>query len=536
VADFYWSEALAAFRALVKDPELARKAVDLADPAEADRLLRTLVDEVFIDTHCGFFNGRVATPGVKTLDDRAFDHIRLIEKWVATGCTGIDQAGWAEMQGAALELRLEVARNSKRWADGAKALEQLRRLFPTRRELQDRTVGFEIQRGFEGLSNREGKGSYLADAGSLKKAITRLDAFRVDYPLNLRAFEALGHLHQVRAIKLANAGRASEALVEAQRALDHWPGLDGAEKTRADIADLLQKMILRAAEIRAMVARTPNARLNVDGQSLCAEADRGFKPHRVYVGSAEPARVAATRERAHNRDIWLRAGLDEPIDRFDERAAALVQSLTAAIDMKPRDQADATRLWRKAAAGVPELAEVDGEKAGRFLGACLFDRQEKPEAPTSAAPADPAAAGAPSLPSAPVGSRRGEEPMEFWLFGPRGRVLKGFAAAAVLLLLVGSAMAIARSHRDQARDGAFAGAVAARANRDHIGVVRAAEAFLGNPPLRGTDSRVAEVRTLYDEAMLHWFISLENREDPEAKQHVDAYRRLAAPRPGGRRG
>ena len=497
---------------------------------DADGWLRALVDEVVIDTHCAFYNGRVLGPGVKTLDDRAFDHALVIRSFLNSGLTSLTGPQRSALLVPPLKLRLDLARNAKRWDEALEALEQLRAIDPDRAGHLDRIVEIEFQRTFDALKNGKGRDDQLSDAAVLQQGIGRLEEFRRQYLHNLSAFEALGHLHHARAVKLANAHRASEALVEAQRALDYAPTLEGAETTREEIDKLLKNLIERVKELRRDIARHLGAQLNDDGRRLCAEADKGYKPLNDYVESGRSQETAQALVAAKNRDIWQRVGLPPPPDRFDERCEALVwRAFGGSADPAGGRGRGRVRLGfgRRSRRRAPH----DRPRAGRPVPDDLPPRKHRRGSDVHRwrSSSTVGTSGPPAvLEARTVGKRGAGEPFEFWLLSRRDIGIKALAVAAVVLLTVGAVMAARRARNDRGRDDAFGRVVQSQRDRDYLGIIRGSETFLDHSPLRGRDPREGRVRELYDEAMVRWFIGRGSADDPEVREHIERFRRLTA--------
>jgi tetratricopeptide (TPR) repeat protein len=323
MADFYWRQSRDALRSLLAKAgaweEIIRSIVgsdaDGEGLPDASGWARILVDEVFIDTHCGFFNGRVPKPGVSSLDHRAFDHVAAIEDWLTLGPTPPDPCDRWSLLAPPWELRLELARATRAWEEARAAVLKLRRFFPERVEYLDDLVEIEFERTTGALANSK---CYpllqLADAATMKEGIKRLQVLRREHPHCLSVFEALGKLYHLRAVELANANAVSEALVEARRALAHAPNAEGVETTIRNISEQLKSVIEQGLKIRDAVGRQYDVQLTPEARQLCVESSKGFQPIKEYLESGEPQETAKALAAARNHVLQSAVALTSPME------------------------------------------------------------------------------------------------------------------------------------------------------------------------------------------------------------------------------
>jgi hypothetical protein len=538
LADFFWIQSRDALRSLLDSPgdwdqvisSVGGDAIYQEEPPEPDEWACLLVDEVFIDTHCGFYNGCVPQPGVQALDQRAFDHVAAIEECMALRPEPASPGDRSSLLAPAWELRLKLARVARRWDDAREAIAKLRELFPERVEYLDLMVDVEVEQTMRSLVNTKYYPLVdLEDAERIDEGIERLEAFRREFPDVLSTFAALGTLHHLRGVKLASGGAVSEALVEAGRAQSHAPELEGVEATIGKISEQLQTVIEQGWAIRQDPRFVDESLLSQGLERICAESRKGDRPFREYLESGEPEETANALDAARDRDLWRRVGLPAPADRWDERSRALRAAVTKVLESHPTDRAEALRAWSTVVAGDEILGEIDPEPVIQFLlarisaGHAELKRREPDDAAGPVPRGEP-----PILPGPERGSRRTKEPFEFWLLGRRGLWLKVPAVAAAILLAVGIGMAVQRTRSDRAREQAYALVQRAEEARDYLGIIRGIESFLAHRPLWNRDPREGRLRALYDEAMVKWFVGRGRPVDAETRDHVDQYRRLAA--------
>jgi hypothetical protein len=123
-------------------------------------------------------------------------------------------------------------------------------------------------------------------------------------------------------------------------------------------------------------------------------------------------------------------------------------------------------------------------------------------------------------------SQGGGEPFEYWLFSGRDMRLKIQAVVAIVLVLLGTGLAIREFRNRQARDEAYRQIMDASAQKDYHQIIEGAEAFFNNPILSGRDRREKQVKNLYDEAFVRWFVEKVSELDADSQTHLRRYRAL----------
>jgi hypothetical protein len=541
LADFYWRESRDGLRSLRSKPgawdQIVRTAggseEDASGLPDANGWFSTLVAEVFIDTHCAFFNGRVPRPGVRALDHRAFDHVAAIEDCLTLGQAPPDSRDRSSLLASPWEVQLDLARAARQWDRAWEAVLKLRRLFPEHVEYLDDMVKIEVERSTTALVNSKYYPLVeLRDADLIQEGIERLEAFRRQFPYTLSVFAALGKLHQLRAIKLAHGGEVSDALVEARMALTYAPDLDGVETTINDISEQLKHVIEEGLKIRSEVGGRDDLELTPEAQRLCMVSLEGFQPLKEYLESDEPEDTAKALQAARSHDLWRRVGLPPPAERFDDRALALSNAIANVLAQEPADLAEAQTAWSSIAEGDEILSSIDPDPVCRYLSSKMTGGAEagaKQQAPGEAATgADDQDGAVPKLSSPSRGQRKPEEPFEFWLLSRRGKWLKFQTVAAVILVVLGIGLTVQRIGYRRARDEAYGRILRAQETRDYLEIIRGVEAFLAHSPLTGRDDREARILEMYDEALVRWVVARGAADDPEALEHLKQYRTLTA--------
>ena len=84
-ADFFWQKFYETLESMYHEESIWQELAKFTfDDAEDDPLVlrQTLIEEVFLDTHCAFYNGRIMEGKALSPVDRAFFHTNYIKKLV----------------------------------------------------------------------------------------------------------------------------------------------------------------------------------------------------------------------------------------------------------------------------------------------------------------------------------------------------------------------------------------------------------------------------------------------------------------------
>jgi hypothetical protein len=483
-ADFFWTELQQALAAAVDRAEDWERRPPTVPAGASGSLRSRLVREVFLETHAAFYNGRLSAGAALPVGDRAFAHARHLRALSAFADLSDDER--FALLDAPARAEIGACRAARRWDDAIRVAGAMRALFPERIEYQDHWADLTVARMLPALDrNPKQLDRQLRDAELVRETIDQLEQERRRHPYNRLLFELIGQLYHLRAVKLANGGQLSDALVTVARALAYYPTLTDAQRTqeslRRAMSDLNTQMTLVESQLRAYPLRS----LTPDGQRLLNESRRGRGPADTFAASAEARQITDDYRRAQGRSLWRQIGLPEPASRWDARADLLAGALTAFSLAAPPDRHGVAAAWASAAAAFPDLAGTEA-RVSAFLARRLFGPEE---------PADLPRLKVERQPLWPRG-----EPWAFWLFSRRDRGLKWAAAAALVLLGLASALTAWEWWARRERASSYEALLAAVARSDAPQAVEAAEHFLAAPSLVKTDGRAAQVRTLLDEA------------------------------------
>ncbi len=542
-ADFFWNQVQIEFNALSKRDDVWQSLVlaVASEPGvvvmgEPRQLRQRLVDELLIDTHFVFYEGLAKQVEKLSLKDRAFIHIDYIQKLL--NFSARFQEELLSMLKLPWEQQLDLYKEAKKWKPAIELCTERLKHFPKSVNYQNELAEVYFSATLAKLNNGNSEAKQLKDAKTLQGGIARLEKFSNDYPYNLIAFELLGHLHHLRAIKLGNGGRVAEALVEVQKAIAHNPYIEQASQTRSELVQMMNQL---QAQMNLIL---PNTILTEKGKRLLAEAKKGFEPINAYIESAEVKATMYAFKVAQAISVWRAIGLAEPeaetntgspavmrttngqelptesTTDWSRQALLLLDALNGIGNNPPRSPWDLAAAWEGVVAQKPELAELDRGLIYAFLDRKLFRSTEEPVASkTPVPPLEP-----PRLLSVSAKPKGGAEPFVPWLFSRQDIRIKVQAVVASVLVLTAVGLARRDASIRSARDAAYQQILKAEQEQNYIEVVEGAEKFFKHTPLSGRDGRDRQVKTLYTEALVRWFAQQEDQLNDKAQKHLDHYR------------
>jgi hypothetical protein len=497
-ANFFWQEAHGQLQRL---------------SAQSTPCLASLVKEVFLNTHLAFCR--------ELTEERASLHLDYI--WQLIDRTALAQESKHELLAPATLRQISARQEAKQWRRAEKLAAELVAHFPTVDEYQDQLGAMLFNQTVSSLSDGDSQAKSLRDAETLQKGIDTLMRLRDDYPHNLTLMERLGHLHHLRAIKLTNGRRLAEALAEVQMALTFHPDLEAAQKTQQRLEQMMQDLRVQMATAAAERHAHPKKAYRRTDKRLKEEASKGFRLMDDFKRSAEAHLISEDLLAARGRRMWREIGLG-PLEPLDLRPLVLYHSVQSILRDPPPMLEEVSRLWNQVAMANRDLAELDASPVCRYLSARLFGPEQGPAEPSAAQEESP-------TPVSASRRRLSSEPFLYWLFSGQGKRVKiQCAVAIVLLALAFGLMWREMSHR-KSRDTAYSQLQEAREARDYRRIVEGAEAFLSHPVL-GRDGREVEVKALYSEALVRWFVGQVPPQD-QKDAHLRRYSSLMGDRARG---
>lgn len=489
-ADFFWKQAIVTLQSLCKKDgfweTFAAKLSSQANTAVITRLAlrQRLVEEIFVDTHCAFYNGYLAESEALTLNNRAFAHFGYLV--TLADFLQLPLEHQKTLLRPPLEAQVKLNQEANNFWMAIRAGQHLLRLFPQRPDYQTELAQLYLADTLARLSNRESSSGSLRDANRLQQGIKQIEKLREKYPYNITNFQLLGLLHHLRAVKLGNSGRISEALVSAKKATVCYPGLMDAQTTLVKLVEAMKQLQAQMSSIEAQVASNSRARLNSKGRKLRSEARRGVSPMLAYARSDDATETSRAYQVAQSRRTWEQIGLSQPSENWDEQAVALVEAMSQIINEPPETEEDVPVAWEEVRASNPTLALIDPVPIHRFLKQRIFEGRE-PEAEVRAkTDPDVVPKNPPLLTSVASEKQRSRAPFGYWLFSRQNMAFK----FVTLILIVGLGWFTIQSTLDrQTRNTAYAQVEQCFEDKNYSCVMDGVESFMASLPLIGNDPR-----------------------------------------------
>jgi hypothetical protein len=525
-ADYFWTSVQEELAALADEADLWQEVVEtfanrprvmvLNDPQE---LRQRLVNEVFLDLHCAFYNGYLQAEPELTWAHRAFVHVDYV-----LGLLEVAPMPGDDLQTVlvpALETWIELCEKAQQWDRARELCSTLLGHLPDVVEYQDWLARLDLASTLARVKQAKSSRASIKNAAVLQKGIERLDQMRRDYPYSLAVFEALSHLYHQRAISLANGKQLSEAILSAQKAVAYNPTLKQARETRDHLMQLMLQLQAQMKQVQANLAQRPRARLTAEGSRLLAEAERGFGPAKSFM-ERDAVKTTKAFYAAQGRRLWRDLGLPESSKRWDERSRTLLVAMSQILSEAPGSPDEVASAWKRIAAENEDLDDLDAAPICDYLTRRIFEDEQmpvqKPPGPVAMTAQQP-----PVMTGISPKRRWDAEPLALWLFSVKDMRIKVQAVAAVILVLLVGWLAIHDVSVRMARNAAYTRIVEAARDQEALGIIEGVEAYFGNQPLFGSDGRDEQVRALYTEAFVRWFAELSGEPDPDSETHIARY-------------
>jgi tetratricopeptide (TPR) repeat protein len=529
-ADFYWQERDRHLCFLTRQPGVLTALLQSVIVAtvvnraeDSEDLGSVFVDEVLIDVHAAFFNGRAQGISDLTLDDRAFFHFSQIEKLVSH--SSLCPADRTRFLLPVWLHRGRALRNAKRWTEAVALAETRLAADPHDINAQNWLVETWFEFALSSLSTDRSESSARAEAQALRKALDALEKFCTNASHNADLYKALCNLYHMLAIKCANANRPSEALLLVQKALTINPDFSQGQQTKSQLSDMMRNLQSRMKEIEAQIRSRPNRKLTGNGQALQREAETGFGPINRFIDSKEAQSLQQLARESRNRAIWREVGFPDPEERFDEKAALLLEALGEVAAANPPDKASIEELWRRVASRHQDLETLNIQNVSGFLANRLLD---EPYQVTAGALPESWTTDPPILCASTENRRNGYIPLAAWVYGGQDIGLKLRLVATVILVGIAGVLFIHDKQQRDMRDDAYDIVLSRGAKSDYSGVVNAANEFFSAQPF-SRDPREEDVRAASQEALVRWVSSLHGDLTPAEQNLIARYRQIVEP-------
>jgi len=572
-ADFYWREFYLKLPRTIDSAEVwkdlaefcAKYGDQVTEMSNPNQIKQRLVDEVFIDTHCAFHNSLS-----QDQSSRVHTHQQYLQQLIRHSASASDD--FFTLYGAALNATAMQDTKGLPLIEIDNAVHACRELLsrvPDSLLHQDQLAKLLLARHTTALLNGKTAASFERDAETLRMANKEMDTILQQFPENDELHHVQGLLYYLRAIKLANCGRVSDALVNIQKAFVYFPGSNEVRQATQDLINVMKRYQQNWNAIS--VRLRGNQRLTAQGQKLRTEALRGFLPMKTFVESAEYKKIEIQRTIAQQRSLWRRLELPVPPNDWDEIARLLVINISQILIKPPPDPDSIRSYWTAAVAGTPRLAGINPDPIYTYLSQRLFGKpaiQRKDPMP-----------GIPERQALKIkmvsrSIRMLKEPFMDWLFSKQDmRVKIQFTTVLSLMLMTGlwiASMAISpriasynqfviaalqkspqaiiqrvESHNLQwplncsnpqdaqmsqwYQDAYYDLIDSAYQEGDTTHALEWSEAYLSNTSARCDELADQPIRQIYDETFVRWFIKEHGNLDDAAAQHIRRYQSLLEP-------
>lgn len=525
-ADFYWQQVQNQLKALSKrealwqalTDEIAQKYPDAEWLNQPLILRQRLVEEVLIDTHCGFYNG-LTEPGEGSVwGDRPFTHIRYIEKLLPY--SSLTPQEIQSLLADSWQQQINHYRTTKNWTAAIKLCRH-RLTYCSDIPYQNELAEMQASAISAKLTNGKSEKQQLQDAKQLKKGIQQFEALAKQYSHNVALLDYLGNLHHLHAIRLGNSGQVAEGLVAVEKALIYTPYLRDAVVTRSHLTQAMEKLSEYATQIKTQLARNPNTRLNPEGRRVLTQAQKGFALREWYLNSKYASSARKAVQIAEAMAVWRNIqGLPDPSD--EQQAIALLNGLNTIFKRPPSSQEALPAAWQTVVKAYPELTNLNPEGIHAFLKQRIWKVEQPAPIITPTFQSEQPAILKP-FHATPQPSR---EPFLAWVCSRQNLGLKAQMAIATLALLVVGNLSLYELSVRTDRKTAYNQILALDPQQDSTEIIAAAEQFLSRRPLSGKDAREARVKELYTQAFVNWFLQQPDLNQATAQDQYERYQNL----------
>jgi len=514
-AEVYFLEVMAVLKTAPAEsdlwPALREKLATSGVEVELPQTRQRVLEEVFIDTHCGFFNGYSQLQGPVKPDSRQFFHFdRIVEL--------VDLVGggnrWTPLLASGFKNRIVACQEAKDWGRAVGYADELLRRYPQDEAFVMLKANLLFERALATLDKSDSEWAAAHNARALLNAIANLENLRSQFPDHALPYELIAHLKHIRAVNLANAGLPSDALLDNEESLVYWP-ITKAESDREVLSEMMRNMIQARDTLLKEIGQRPNTTLNSKGLQMKMQADAGFGPANRFIESDRAKEIRAKSNTARLRGIWKRMGLTPPSDRLDELTEKLITAVVSVKETTGGAAEGIDQAWAQAKQGNDDLKNIPAAAVSRFLEGGAEETSSSPEK------------GECPMLKVPTVAGKEREPMGIWLFARQDLFLKGQAAVAVVLLLTASVITLHQHIDRRAREKSWSRVEQAVMLNDDLSTVAACESFFSTSPPE-SDPRVIEGKELYRAAMVHWFARASGDLDAASLKHVERYRKLSA--------
>jgi len=213
-ADFFWKETYKLLEDALKYQNKYKWevlfGVENENPLKDN--IEKLIQQIFIDTHCAFYNEGININDQLNTNSRAFEHIKYLEKVV--GYSKLTKEDRFDLFEPAIKQELLHLKSNKDWAVLIKRCKNAINEYGANDFMLETMFGAYLTKAYCELVNGDSKISNLNDAETLNGSIKKFESLRMKYPDKIQIYQSLGDLYFLRSVKLANAAKLSKALLK----------------------------------------------------------------------------------------------------------------------------------------------------------------------------------------------------------------------------------------------------------------------------------------------------------------------------------
>lgn len=488
---------------------------------DSNTLFQCLINELFIDTHCGFYNDIIDKTKEIKKKSRALIHINYIKYLLELSDLSKDEQ--KKLLHPFYKESLESYKNSGNRKEAIQMCEEATERFPDKLEYQNELCELYFSKTFSKLSeNGSNKNDNKKDAKIIDEGIKKLEGLNRKFPHNFLCYQLLGESCHIHSVKLANAELLSQALLEIEKAVTFNPFLSKAHETKEQLIEMMQELESQMKVVSDQISKEPGKTLNEAGQKLMDQANKGFAPLNTFIESDEAKQIQEGFYTAYAKDTWLLIGLSEPDNDWDETAKSLIDAVNNILASPPENEFETANVWENVSSQYPNLSLLDSELICSFLNRNLFNNDDVIE--VTHTDEETSEQDYPTIKTEASDKISDNEPFSYWFLSRQDLRIKAQVIIAIALLIFAGVSAVKSSTNLKNRNAAYQQIMKASQNKDFLKIIERSEIFLSQNPLSGKDSREPIVVDLYNEAIVRWIIMEKNELDKKAKDHVQRYK------------
>ncbi|MBW4643100.1 MAG: hypothetical protein KME23_08915 [Goleter apudmare HA4340-LM2] len=541
-ADFFWKQVQIEFRALQDDPEFWQEIVlkvanipgceIINNPIE---LRHRLLHELFIDTHCGFYNGLMWNVTKPAWQERAFVHIDYIQHLLELSVVDGEEA--KKLLGEAWQTRINACKEAKKWQLAIKYSQQRLKYLPNNIGFQGELAEVHYLKNLAKLQEAKNHAQHIQNAKRLLTGIQILEKYLKDYPYNLTIFQLLGSLYYLQAVSLANHHALAKALLCIQKAITYSPDFLQALKVRNDLIETMNQLQEQVNQFRVDIRH--GAQLTPKGHRMVAEANASFAAMNIYIDSDEAKETANDFYIAEAVYLWHKIGLPTPPNGWQKelpanstsgwtsKALLLRDMVKSALQNPPLTKASLPSFWQWKIYDQPDLAALDTKIICAFLERQMFGEEKERvliTPPTGHFKQPPILAPVSRKP------KTSSEPFMSWVFSSQDQRIKVQAIAAIVVAIITGSIIMRERAIFTKRENAYQAILAAKQVQNDEAVLKASKEFFNHTSLLKKDERTAQILAIYEESLVRWFPQQSEGEmQAENNQYLELYKKLYKP-------